>query len=394
MNMVLDGRVVRSWVVVLLCLLTPGPVRGQSEEFEATFHKGTEALRGQQLDEAASAFTECTVLQPGFAEAWFNLGLARFQQNRLDDAIPALEKSIRLKPGIRGANLFLGIARYRENDYTAAASAFEHEVRADSGNADALMWLGIARLANGSTADAVTSLEQAARLRPKDVDILYHLGRAYMLRSKEVYERMYVADPKSWRVHEVLAQSFAEADRLDDAVQECQEAIKLRPEEPGLHQQLAEIYDRQNNLEAAETEYRKELQIDPHNETVMYSLAIVLIERSKPGDAEELLAAILRKTPESLDAHYQLGRAQVQLGDTDSAALSFAAVVAGQQRADPEMVRQSYYQLAQLYRRLHRPEESRAALDSFVRLKKQADAEQGHKLEDKLKKSVQEKQGP
>jgi tetratricopeptide (TPR) repeat protein len=264
----------------------------------------------------------------------------------------------------------------------------------DPANADALMWQGIERLAAGHTADAVESLEQAARLRPKDVDILYHLGRAYMSRSKETYERMYVADPKSWRVHQVLAQSFSEADRLDDAVRECQEAIKLRPQEPGLHQQLAEIYDKQNNLEAAGEEYRNELQIDPHNLAVMYSLAVVYIERSRPGDAEQLLTEVLRKAPQTVEAHYELGRAQVQLGHDDLATVHFAAVVADSSKADPEMLRQSYYQLAQLYRRLHQPEESRAALDSFVRLKQQADAEQGHKLEDKLKKSVQEKQGP
>jgi Flp pilus assembly protein TadD len=229
-------------------------------------------------------------------------------------------------------------------------------------------------------------------MRPNDVDTLYHLGRAYMLRSKETYERMYVADPKSWRVHQVLAQSFADADRLVDAVKECEEAIRQKPAEPGLHQQLGDIYDRQNNLEMADTEYRNELKIDPHNAAVMYSLAVVSIERSKPSDAVELLTEALRRTPGSVEARYQLGRAQAQLGHNDEAAVSFAAVVANPQGVNAEMLRQSYYQLSQLYRRLHRPEESRAALDSFVRLKQEADKEQSHKLEDKLRKSVQGQQ--
>jgi tetratricopeptide (TPR) repeat protein len=364
----------------------------QDEEFASTFRKGTEALRAGNLEVAAGAFARCTVLQPTFAEAWLNLGLARFQQNDLDSAIPALEKSLQLKPKIRGPNLFLGIAYYRRNDYAAAAAALERETQADPGNADALMWLGIVRLAAGSSVDAVAILEKAAHMRPKDVDVLYHLGRAYMVRSKETYERMYVADPKSWRVHQVLAQSFADADRLDDAVKECQEAIRLKPNEPGLHQQLGDIYDRQNNLEMADAEYRNELKIDPHNAAVMYSLAVVSIERSKPSDAVGLLTEALRQAPGSVEAHYQLGRAEAQLSHNDSAAVNFAAVVANPQRVDAEMLRQSYYQLAQLYRRLHRPEESRAALDSFVRLKQQADTEQSHKLEDKLRKSVQAQQ--
>jgi hypothetical protein len=39
---------------------------------------------------------------------------------------------------------------------------------------------------------------------------------------------------------------------------------------------------------------------------------------------------------------------------------------------------------------LHRPEESKAALDAFVRLKQQADVAQNQKLEDKMKRSVAE----
>jgi hypothetical protein len=42
-----------------------------------------------------------------------------------------------------------------------------------------------------------------------------------------------------------------------------------------------------------------------------------------------------------------------------------------------------------LYRREQKPEQSRAALDSFMRLKQQADARQAQKLQDKLKRSSQ-----
>jgi hypothetical protein len=84
-----------------------------------------------------------------------------------------------------------------------------------------------------------------------------------------------------------------------------------------------------------------------------------------------------------------LGRAQAQLGDTAAAIHSFSAAVADSPGADSETVRQSYYQLAQLYRRDHKTEESRAALDSFLRLKQQADAQQTQKLQDKLKRASQ-----
>lgn len=360
----------------------------QSEPFVQAFREGGEALRGGRLEQAASAFERCTALDPGFAEAWFNLGLVRFQQHKIGDAVPALEKSLQLKPGLRGANLFLGIARYRASDYPKATEALTRELALDPSSPDALMWLGVVKSAVGASAEAVTYLEKAAQLRPKDIDILYHLGRAHMLLSKEVYERMFEVDRHSWRVHQVLAHSFAEADRLDDAVKECQEAIRLKPDEPGLHQQLADIYWIQNNLPAAETEFQTELQIDSHNTGAMYNLAVISIERSKAAVAVDLLTEVLRRAPNTTEALYQLGRAQALLSNYEPAAASFAAVVADPRKINAEMFRQSYYQLAQLYRRLHRPEESKAALDVFVRLKQQSDAAQNEKLEDKMRKAV------
>jgi tetratricopeptide (TPR) repeat protein len=362
----------------------------QSEQFVQAFREGGEALRGGRMEQAVSAFERCTVLDPGFAEAWFNLGLVRFQQHQIGDAIPLFEKSLKLKPGQRGANLFLGIAQYRAMDYPKATEALTRELGIDAASADALMWLGVVKTAIGKPSEAVTYLQKASQLRPKDVDILYHLGRAHMLLSKEIYERMFEVDQHSWRVHQVLAHSFAEADRLDDAVKECQEAIRLKPDEPGLHQQLADIYWIQNNLPAAEGEFQTELQIDSHNTGAMYSLAVISIERSKVAVAVDLLTEVLRRAPHTIEALYQLGRAQALLSNYEGAAASFAAVVADPRRVNAEMFRQSYYQLAQLYRRLHRPEDSKAALDAFVRLKQQADAAQNQRLEDKMKKSVAE----
>jgi hypothetical protein len=52
-------------------------------------------------------------------------------------------------------------------------------------------------------------------------------------------------------------------------------------------------------------------------------------------------------------------------------------------------LRQSYYQLAQLYRRQQKTEESKAALENFMRLKQQADAQQAQRLQDKIKRSAQ-----
>jgi len=381
---------------ILCCLvLLAGspPLYSQNAQFEKSFQQGTQEVRSGQWNEAAEDFAKATTLDRTSAPAFFNLGLARLQQGRIDDALAALNHAVSLAPSLRGANLFLGVARYRKNDFSGAMEALKREIRIDPRNAQALMWLGVVQLGAGDADAASITLDQAAKITPADVDILYHRGRAHMLVSKESYELMYKADPQSWRVHQALAQSFIEADRLEDAAKECEIALQLRPGEPGLHEELGDIYWKQNQLEKAESSFGDELKIDSESLSATYKLAVVSLERSKPETTVTLLNGLLRRAPKYPDARYQLGRAEAQLGQVDAAIASFSAVVADpRQAADGEAIRQSYYQLAQLYRRAGRPDDSRTALDSFMRLKQQADAAEAEKLEHKMKRSSEAQQ--
>jgi len=387
----------RAWLLAILVVALGPSLASQTGEIEKTFHEGNLAMRNGQLDVAAADFQSVTFAMPRFAEAHFNLGLVRLQQGRLNDAISSLKHSLSLKPSLRGANLFLGIAEYRNNDYKDAIAAIKHETATDPKNAKAWMWLGVAQLGAGDADGASTSLDKAALLAPDDVDILYHRGRAHILVSKESYEKMYKADPNSSRVHQVLAQSFVEQDRLEEAAHECQEALQLKSDEPGLHEELGDIYLEQNHLAEAESEFQSELKVDPQSQTSMYKLAVVSLERSKPEVASSLLQDLLRREPRSADAHYQLGRAQSQLGNIDDAVNQFLLAVKQSKESgtqDSDTLRQSYYQLAQLYRRQQKPEESKAALENFMRLKQQADAQQAQRLQDKLKRSAQIQEAP
>lgn len=364
----------------------------QTVAFQSLFQQATDEMRHGQLDAAVSDFEKCIAADPSFPQTYLNLGLIRFQQNRFDEAATNLQKALRLKPGLRGADLFLGISDYRLDHYQEGIAALKKAVQLEPSNADGFMWLGLSEFADNDVPSAIADLEKASKLKPNDVDILYHLGRAYMQLSKDTYERMYQIDPKSWRVHQVLAESFKEADRLDDAVKECQIALSIKPAEAGLHQLLGEIYQAQNNLESAQAEFQKELNIDPENLSAMYKLATIDIERSQPEVATGLLKQVLREHPESREARFQLGRAEAQIGDTDGAIRDLSAVTKETGPIDPEALRQCYYQLSQVYRHAQRLEESRVALNTFARLKQEADAEQTRKLEDKLKRSTDQPQ--
>src|SRR5258707_1934005 len=127
------------------------------------------------------------------------------------------------------------------------------------------MWLGVVRMAQDKPEQAAEALDRAAKLAPDDMDVLYHRGRAHLLVSKNSYAKMFKAGPKSWRVHQVLAQANAEADRHTDAVAEYLAAIKLAPTQPGLHEELGSEYRSLGKVQEAAESVHCNLEIAPHN---------------------------------------------------------------------------------------------------------------------------------
>jgi tetratricopeptide (TPR) repeat protein len=348
------------------------------------FQQAIGAMREGRLEEAATGFENITRAAPTFVGAHFNLGLVREEQGRFEDAVASLKKALALNPRLRGANLFLGIAHYRLNQYGPAVAALRLEIKLNPADPKAWMWLGVVELAQEQPEEAAVALDKAAKLAPNDVDILYHRGHAHLLVSKLSYERMLHADPDSWRVRQVLAQADAEADRDVDAVSEYQAAIKAAPLQPGLHEELGTEYWKINKIEEAEAEYKRELAIDPHSMLATYKLGSLLVESAKPAEGKPLIEAALRQEPNLKEAYYYLGRAQMQLGNENEAvdALKKAVTL----NSNPEILAQAWYQLATVYRRMHRMEEAQQAMSTFQKLRDQESEHRQQELEKKLQK--------
>jgi tetratricopeptide (TPR) repeat protein len=332
------------------------------------FQQAAEAMRAGNLDQAADGFASIVKDAPEFAEAYLNLGLVREEQSRHEDAIASLQRALELKPRLRGANLFLGIAEFRSNRLDAAIVAIRKETAAYPKDANAWMWLGVVQLEKGNGGDAVEALDKAAKLSPENVDILYHRGRAHLLVSNDSYARMFKADPKSWRVRELLAEANADAERHMDAIAEYEAAIKLVPNEPRLHEALGTEYRLAGKMQEAEQAYLKELEIDPQNVTAQYKLGVLAIESGNPARGKSLIEGALRVKPDLQHADYNLGRAEMLLGNDAAAAqrMERATTAAG---SDPEVIEQSWYQLGIVYRRLHRMDEAQKAMATFQKLK-------------------------
>jgi tetratricopeptide (TPR) repeat protein len=366
-------RLTSSVMLLVFLLLLPVVVAlGQTAQISPAiterFQQAAEAMRAGNLDRAGDGFASIVKDAPQFAEAYLNLGLVREEQGRHADAITSFKKALELKPRLRGANLFLGVAQFRSNQMDSAIVALRKETAAYPKDANAWMWLGVVELEKGNGQGAADALDRAAKLSPDNVDILYHRGRAHLFVSNESYSSMFKADPKSWRVRQLLAEASASAERHMDAIAEYEAAIKLAPNEPRLHEDLGTQYRLAGKTQEAEQAYLKELEIDPQNITAQYKLGVLAIEKGDAARGKSLIETALRVRPDLQHSDYNLGRAEMLLGNDAAAAQHFerATSAAG---SDPDVVEQSWYQLGIVYRRLHRIDEAQKAMAAFQKLK-------------------------
>lgn len=334
--------------------------------------RGAQAMTTGDFATAVTAYSSVTHQQPDFAEGHFNVGLALFQSGQPDKAWPELARALALKPGLRGANLFMGLIDYRENRFKDAEERLEREASIDAHNAKAFMWLGVCRLSEDNPQGAIAALDKAYAIDPHDVDILYHRGRAYFLVANASYAAMFQLNRDSVRVHQVLAEAYAQGTRNQQAIGELEIAVKIAPRQPGLHEELADQYWVVGDLNKATAAYRNELSIDPFATSSKYKLGSLLVLSQNPAEGVSLLQDALHSDPSLNDAHYYLGVGLASTDQSTEAISQFKQAIS----ADPKNDRaiSAWFRLAQVYRNLHRNDEAQDAMQSFLRLKAESRA--------------------
>ena len=111
-----------------------------------------------------------------------------------------------------------------------------------------------------------------------------------------------------------------------------------------------------------------------------YKLGAIAVEKGDGAKGKELIEAAQREKPGLLHLDYNLGRAEMLLGNDAIAAGHFERTV--KTDTDPEIIQQAWFQLGTAYRRLHRMDEARAAMNTYQQLKDQAGTKSRKSLAD------------
>ena len=168
---------------------------------------------------------------------------------------------------------------------------------------------------NGAPVPAVAELDTYLAL----LDIAYGASRADVARVREVAERqgrvlagsryLGMIVPESAAVHNLLGIAHASAGRLDTAVEEFREAVRLAPDDASAHWHLGAALASQGAQEQAAVHLRRSVELDPGNGRAQNDLGVLLAGQGRLEEAIGYFRRALALDPGSADARRNLDRA-------------------------------------------------------------------------------------
>jgi tetratricopeptide (TPR) repeat protein len=163
-------------------------------------------------------------------------------------------------------------------------------------------------LSRGEPDKALPDLLDWRGREPRNTDVYYLLGEAFTDLKVRTIQRLKQARPKSFRLHQLLAESYASTHRKADAIQEYRRAIDLAPDAPGLHYELARLIA-DTETQRAIQHLQAELKLDPQHYLAKALLGRIYIILQKPDEAVPLLESALEARPNHAEARKALGQA-------------------------------------------------------------------------------------
>ena len=294
-----------------------------------------------KFSEAISSLKTWVVDHPDDGTAWAVMGLSEFEIRDFGNALIHLQRGQQL--GLKGSAEAIQLARYRLAGLLNRTGQFDRALEL---------------LAHEETSGPLAEAIKIAR------------GMS-LLRIPMLPEEIEVADKPLLETAGDIAALMQES-KYDDAFTKFQPLLKDHPGTPFLHYTFGTALTVLSRYDAAEEQMKVELKISPKSELPWVSLASIELREHRAADAAGFAQQALNLAPGSAEAHYLLGRAQLDLGHTDLAIqeLEAASKIAPD---SPEI----HFNLAKAYAKTSQPEKADAERAIFVRLNALSEQQRG-----------------
>lgn len=225
------------------------------------------ALKGSgQPQQALDALLRATRSEPSDAEAWYDLGLLQSDIGQKQEALVSLRKSTELDPELAAAQNSVGAVLAEMGQFDLAEAAFRASLRIEPSLGVANANLANLLAAKNELAEAVWHYRQSSGKAADQFN--YGVTLVRMNRMADAEKHIVAAlkdDPNLPEAHDVLGGLLENRGRVDAALAEYREAVRLRPGFGKAHLDLGAALASRRDLAGAAEEFRK-AAADPNPE--------------------------------------------------------------------------------------------------------------------------------
>lgn len=329
------------------------------QQIESHERQAQAFLRENRPDLAMPEFRAIVDLDRNNVDALGNLGVLLFFQGDYAQAIPPLRAALKLQPILWKIRALLGMAEKRTGNYSQARVDLERafpKIQEEKIKIEAGMELIELYSATGDLDKAATVVDGLGGLYPTNPQVQYTSYRIHSDLAAQAMLSLSMVAPKSALMHQVVAHELAKQGDTAGAIRNYREALKIDPQLPGLHFELAEMLNasgtedgraeakkeyeaalavnkfdakseyklgeiayRQGDLKESFTHYSRAVQLQPNDADANLGLAKALVEMKEPQKAQAVLEHALQIDPTSAVGHFRLGMLYRQAGRTADA---------------------------------------------------------------------------
>jgi superkiller protein 3 len=254
-------------LAVLGLSVQAGCSRAHVESMDA-MNQGVQYATQKQFVEAIGALQKATVIDPQNDQAFYNMAVVHMEMRKFEPAKEDLTRAIAVAPDNAAYQEKLGTVLIELKDWNGAKKALEKTIQVEPGLFKAYYKLG--------QVDEELDDQQAA------------------LKS---YTGCIEKGPSFLPAYNALGGLYSDLGYLDQAVQVCQEALKVA--QPGsddaakVHNLLGTVYQQQKKFDEATKEFQAALRITPGMRDAVFSLGWTYAMAGNKEEAKRYLNKFL-----------------------------------------------------------------------------------------------------
>jgi tetratricopeptide (TPR) repeat protein len=131
----------------------------------------------------------------------------------------------------------------------------------------------------------------------------------YWKNSDILFQYASVIIKNNWEAHARLGLVLSKEGRLDEAIYQYREALRLKPDDADAHYDLANALFRKGLWDEAIEEYQADLKLSPDDFSGHSNLGVVLFQKGRIPEAISQFQEALRLNPDYVDARKNLDTA-------------------------------------------------------------------------------------